>query len=110
LGQLVAPHTLAYAPGQLSRPDPAIHPPNEIVLNVLMAGCDRTAKIDLVRAPVARGDRLIIGNAGIGFFLTNPAAGDWWSGEAQVIVERYVAASAERAPHLPPTLLVADLR
>jgi protein phosphatase len=107
--QLVAPHTLAYAPGQVSRPDPAIHPSNEIVLNVLGAGWDRTARIDVVRAPVARGDRLILGNAGIGFFLTNPSGRDWWSGDARVVVERYVAASAELAPHVPPTLVVADL-
>ena len=101
--QLVVPHTLAYAPEERSSRNSSA---DDIVLRVLGCG-QETLHLDVLRAPVSCGDRLIIGNAGVGAMLDESTM-DWRAGAPQAVVRRFVQKSLEKLPHLPPTLLVAD--
>jgi serine/threonine protein phosphatase PrpC len=107
-GQLVLPHTLANAPAYRAGRVSEFAGADDVVLRVLGCGQEIMPQ-DVLRTPVSPGARLILGNAGLGAFHADADLA-WWIGDAQEVVERFARASIERCPHLPPTLLVADLR
>jgi serine/threonine protein phosphatase PrpC len=102
--RLVVPHTMEYAPDARSFAESHGMDPSNVVIQVVGFGA---MSIDVVRAPVASGDRLVFGNPGLGPLLDEPA--ERWLAPPQTFVERFAREAEERAKGLPPTVVVVDL-
>ena len=103
---LVVPHTLGFQKGYRAalREDPDLAMHAEAVTHVLGCGHEH---IDVVRAPVSKGERVILGNPGLQLL----SEGDWMLDQlgAAELVERFVRESRQKRPELPASILVADL-
>jgi len=103
---LVVPHTLkhdeAYRDVLRDNPELAAHA-DDVVTNILGFGHER---IDIVQVPIAKGERLILGNPALELL------DDAWrldQTDAADLVGRFLRETRKLRPHLPATIVVADL-